>query len=216
LTGDPPSLPPWAGAHAEQIIAARGDEARLNQVLRRGPVPMVIVDDDRRYVEANAPARSALRLSLADLRRLRLDDLTPPYRLPAMKASWARLMETGYLAWPHPNGDLDAGYRGVAYFALANALPGLHLIAFALGGWLDSGMLGELAGASSEPTSRLTPRELEVLELAAAGYSGPMIARRLNVSPSTVRTHFEHIYAKLAVRDRATAVAQAMRLGLIA
>jgi ATP/maltotriose-dependent transcriptional regulator MalT len=36
------------------------------------------------------------------------------------------------------------------------------------------------------------------------------------VSAATVRTHFEHIYAKLAVSDRGAAVAKAMRLGLIA
>jgi ATP/maltotriose-dependent transcriptional regulator MalT len=63
--------------------------------------------------------------------------------------------------------------------------------------------------------STLTPRELEVLELAADGYSGPMIAHDLVISPTMVRTHFEHIYAKLDVRDRAAAVAKAMRLGLI-
>jgi ATP/maltotriose-dependent transcriptional regulator MalT len=42
-----------------------------------------------------------------------------------------------------------------------------------------------------------------------------MIARELVVSAATVRTHFEHIYAKLGVSDRAGAVAKAMRLGLI-
>jgi PAS domain S-box-containing protein len=61
----------------------------------------------------------------------------------------------------------------------------------------------------------LSPRELEVLRLAAEGVSGPAIAERLFVSPSTVKTHFEHIYDKLGVGDRAAAVAQALRTGLI-
>jgi DNA-binding CsgD family transcriptional regulator len=61
----------------------------------------------------------------------------------------------------------------------------------------------------------LSPRELEVLRLAAEGRSGPEIARRLFVSPSTVKTHFEHIYEKLGVGDRAGAVAHALRVGLI-
>jgi two-component system nitrate/nitrite response regulator NarL len=61
----------------------------------------------------------------------------------------------------------------------------------------------------------LTPREREVLELAADGCSGPAIARELFVSSATVRTHFEHIYKKLAVSDRAAAVAKAIRLGII-
>jgi PAS domain S-box-containing protein len=62
---------------------------------------------------------------------------------------------------------------------------------------------------------RLTDRELEVLGLAAEGYSGPQIAERLFVSPATVKTHFEHIYEKLGVGDRAAAVAYALRTGLI-
>jgi DNA-binding CsgD family transcriptional regulator len=61
----------------------------------------------------------------------------------------------------------------------------------------------------------LSERELEVLRLAAEGVSGPAIAERLFVSPFTVKTHFEHIYEKLGVGDRAAAVAQALRTGLI-
>jgi PAS domain S-box-containing protein len=61
----------------------------------------------------------------------------------------------------------------------------------------------------------LTDREVEVLQLAAEGLSGPEIAERLFVSPGTVKTHFEHIYDKLGVGDRAGAVAYALRIGLI-
>jgi DNA-binding CsgD family transcriptional regulator len=63
--------------------------------------------------------------------------------------------------------------------------------------------------------SRLTPRELEVLQLAADGLSGPDIAEVLVVSPATVKTHFQNIYKKSGVSDRASAVAKAMRHGLI-
>jgi DNA-binding CsgD family transcriptional regulator len=62
---------------------------------------------------------------------------------------------------------------------------------------------------------RLTARELEVLRLAADGLSGPEIAERLVVSPGTVKTHFQNIYAKLGVSERAGAVAKALRQGLI-
>jgi ATP/maltotriose-dependent transcriptional regulator MalT len=60
----------------------------------------------------------------------------------------------------------------------------------------------------------LTEREIEVLSLAAEGLSGPGIAEHLFLSPATVKTHFEHIYEKLGVGDRAAAVAQALRTGL--
>src|SRR3954468_8740628 len=61
----------------------------------------------------------------------------------------------------------------------------------------------------------LSERELEVLQLAADGLTGPQIAERLFLSPTTVKTHFEHIYEKLGVGDRAAAVAHALRTGLI-
>jgi ATP/maltotriose-dependent transcriptional regulator MalT len=64
-------------------------------------------------------------------------------------------------------------------------------------------------------TQRLSDRELEVLQLAAEGNSGPQIAERLFLSPTTIKTHFEHIYEKLGVGDRAAAVAYALRTGII-
>jgi DNA-binding CsgD family transcriptional regulator len=63
--------------------------------------------------------------------------------------------------------------------------------------------------------SPLTTRQLEILQLAARGYSRLEIAARLKISPTTVRTHLEHIYARLGVSDRVTAVAKAIRDGLI-
>jgi two-component system nitrate/nitrite response regulator NarL len=61
----------------------------------------------------------------------------------------------------------------------------------------------------------LTARESEVLALAAAGQSGPQIGRELQVSPATVKTHLKNIYGKLGVTDRAAAVAEGIRRGLV-
>lgn len=61
----------------------------------------------------------------------------------------------------------------------------------------------------------LTPRERDVLQLAADDLSAPGIAEQLRLSPATVNTHFGHIYLKLDVSSRAGAVAKAIRLGLI-
>jgi DNA-binding CsgD family transcriptional regulator len=65
-------------------------------------------------------------------------------------------------------------------------------------------------------TVQLTARQLDVLELAAAGNTTAEIAAALGLSSSTVRTHFDHLYEKLGVAERAAAVAQGVRLGLIA
>jgi DNA-binding NarL/FixJ family response regulator len=61
----------------------------------------------------------------------------------------------------------------------------------------------------------LTPREMEVLALLAAGRSSKEIALRLVISPRTVSTHVQHILAKLDVSNRARAIALAHRAGLV-
>jgi len=61
----------------------------------------------------------------------------------------------------------------------------------------------------------LTPREMQVLQHAANAHGAPQIARDMMLSTATVKRHFENSYAKLGVNDRAAAIAQAMRQGLI-
>lgn len=209
------SVPRWVGAYAEQVVAARGNPARLKRLLDRSVVPIVLVDGERRYIEVNTPARLAFRMSLAELRERRIDDLTPPYLYPIMEVAWSRLISTGCVAGPYEVASPDGGRFDIVYYALADALPGLHLIAFAPAEWPEGELVSAMDRDGSERISRLTPREVEVLELAADGRTGPMIARELNVSAATVKTHFANVYAKLGVVDRAAAVAKAMRHGMI-
>ena len=63
--------------------------------------------------------------------------------------------------------------------------------------------------------TRLTARELGVLELIAEGESANVIAQRLHLAVPTVKTHIQNLYAKLGVNDRGAAVAEAMRRGLL-
>ena len=65
------------------------------------------------------------------------------------------------------------------------------------------------------PASVLTPRELEVLQLLAEGLTNQGIAKRLDLSARTVKTHVQNLLAKLDVPDRTGAVARGFRLGLI-
>jgi DNA-binding NarL/FixJ family response regulator len=64
-------------------------------------------------------------------------------------------------------------------------------------------------------TLKLTPRETEVLGLAAKGLTYEEIAQLLGMSYHTVTTHTRHIYRKLSARSRSEAVFEALRQGLI-
>ncbi len=70
-----------------------------------------------------------------------------------------------------------------------------------------------LRGQAAGPA--LSPRELEVLQGFARGLSIPALAAELYLGPSTVKTHTQRLYEKLGVSDRAAAVAEAMRRGLL-
>ena len=67
----------------------------------------------------------------------------------------------------------------------------------------------------NESRPRLSEREQEVLGLIAQGLSAPEIGERIHLSTATVKTHLQHLYEKLGVSERAAAVAEGMRRGLL-
>ena len=116
--------------------------------------------------------------------------------LPAIKAG-----ATGYLLKDAPRDELiravRAAHRGQSVLAptVASTLVGL--------------------AGNRGPENNLSPREVEVLKLVAEGDTNQVAARKLLVSETTIKTHLLHIYTKLGVRDRASAVAAAYKRGLI-
>ena len=75
-----------------------------------------------------------------------------------------------------------------------------------------------MVDAASQPRAPghdLTEREQVVLALMVEGLNNTQIARRLVVSPSTIKTHVSHILSKLGVASRSEAVALALRSGLV-
>lgn len=209
------NVPRSVGAAADLAFAVRGDSLRLRRVVERSAVPTLIVDRGRHVVEANSAARLALRLSLADLRGYVIGDLTPPAMLDELERAGTQLLDTGCVAGRYQVAVPDCGPLEIVYCALANLLPGLHVIAFAPAVWPEDELVAGPCGAGGS-AMRLTRREIEVLELAAEGGEVHQLAEQLALSPATVRTHLKNIYAKLEANNRTAAVVKAMRLGLIA
>lgn len=71
------------------------------------------------------------------------------------------------------------------------------------------------ADGDEGPLDRLTPREREVLVLIGRGFPNKRIARELDVSEKTIKTHVGHVLAKLGVTDRTQAAVFAVRAGLV-
>lgn len=84
-----------------------------------------------------------------------------------------------------------------------------------LGPEVQTGVAREIQQREMLTRPRLTPRELEILALAAQGLSSPQIGERLHLSAATVKTHLQNVYDKLGVTDRTAAVAVAMRRGIL-
>ncbi|MBI5106234.1 MAG: response regulator transcription factor [Solirubrobacterales bacterium] len=101
--------------------------------------------------------------------------------------------------------------RATIFDAVAAAARGETVLAPEVQG----GLATQIQLRETEARPVLSPREQEILRMIADGGSAPEIARRLHLSPSTVKTHLQSLYEKLGVSDRAAAVAVAMRAGLL-
>jgi DNA-binding NarL/FixJ family response regulator len=74
-------------------------------------------------------------------------------------------------------------------------------------------LLDSITGVNRAPLPELSEREREVLQLLVAGNGTHEIARRLYLSPKTVRNHVSHLLTKLNAPDRAQAIARARAAG---
>jgi DNA-binding CsgD family transcriptional regulator len=107
-------------------------------------------------------------------------------------------------------------HAGDLYIAL------VALAFLGLGVWMGARLFRPAAGGGGfEPNLKaltslgITAREQEVLNQLAAGRSNKEIARRLNLSPNTVKTHVARLYEKLEAARRTEAVLRARELQLI-
>jgi two-component system nitrate/nitrite response regulator NarL len=80
---------------------------------------------------------------------------------------------------------------------------------------LQNGIAGEIRLRAVDERPFLSDREREILKLVAQGLTAPQIGRELCLATPTVKTHLHHVYEKLGVAERAAAVAEAMRRGLL-
>ena len=110
-----------------------------------------------------------------------------------------------------------AGYlsKDADRLEITDAILAVHRGDTVLAPAVQAGVAAEVRSRWRADMTSLSQRERQVLEMIAEGLSAPEIGRRLYLSPATVKRHLQHLYEKLGVSDRAAAVAEAMRRGLL-
>jgi DNA-binding CsgD family transcriptional regulator/tetratricopeptide (TPR) repeat protein len=232
------------GTRAEAELAGRaratGDAEALAEAIRRAGE---LRDAGRTLVAADPLPEPALFVQLATSEAARAEAVASAEDWTALAQRWERhgaAFQVAYCRWRAAELVLaGGGPRGDVPKMLAAA----HTIAQRLGaeplrreiadlarrarvpldasedaaGALGNGAMADDAGGEPSAADRigLTARELDVLQLMAAGATNREIAARLYISPKTVTVHITRILAKLDARTRVEAAGVAQRLGLL-
>lgn len=203
-----------------------------HEIVRLGLRSVLEVDEDIRVVGEVATAEAAIATALAGgidviLMDLRFGAGAEGSRVTTGAQATARirsamgnppqvLVVTNYDTDADILGAIEAGAVG---YLLKDAPPEELLAAVrsaAKGDATLSPVVREkLATREKTPRSSLTPRELQVLQLVAEGSSNREIGQQLMLSEATVKSHLVHIYDKLGVRSRTSAVASAREQGVL-
>ncbi|HEY8306284.1 MAG TPA: response regulator transcription factor [Lapillicoccus sp.] len=178
-----------------EVVAEAGDGQEALARAARVEVDVVLLDLRMPRMGGVETIR-ALARQAPDVRVLVLTTFdTDRDVLPAIEAG-----ATGYLLKDASAAELKAAVRA--------AYAGQPVLAPSVAGRL----IGQVRRG---PDSALSPREVEILRLVAAGTTNRETARRLLISEATVKTHLLHLYEKLGVNDRAAAVSEAYQRGLL-
>jgi DNA-binding NarL/FixJ family response regulator len=227
-----PAQQPDNGERAPVRVLLADDQRLVRESLATlldllGGIELVATASDGEEAVALA-AEHRPQVVLMDLRMPRLDGIEATRRLSECQPEVRVIALTTFADDESVLGALRAGARGyltkdasgediraaIELVAAGEAAldPAVqhHVVAAVAGG------AAAAAGAGGAPAlpDDLTPREAEVLTLIAEGLTNAEIAERLVVSPTTVKSHINHLFGKAGIRDRAQAVNYAYRHGL--
>ena len=185
----------FAGAAGVQVVGEAADG--LEAVERAGELAVDVV--------------------LMDLRMPRLDGAAAIRRLRAQQPNVRVLVLTTFDSDADVVPAIEAGAAGYLLkdsdpAEVLRAVRAVHRGESVLAPSAAGRLMGRVRGQAQ---AALSPRELEVLGLVAEGLTNRQAAARLFISEASVKTHLLHVYAKLDVPDRASAVAEAYRRGLL-
>jgi DNA-binding CsgD family transcriptional regulator len=194
---------------------------RLRAAFERSRHPMLIADDQRRWVTGNTAACDLLGISREEIPWRTMDEFTSPNERKKLEEQWAAFLASGGAEGWYQLYVPDRGPVPVEFSATANVLPARHLSVFIppeeASGEATKARKATWAPVVAEGTGRLalTEREREVMTLVASGLQSGDIAERLFLSPETVKSHVHNALGKLGAHTRAHGVAIALVTGQI-
>ena len=195
------------------------DNPGFQRVFEGSATPMLVVDEQRRFVAVNDALCRLLRLPRERILGLTVAELSATDLRGEVDQAWEEMLASGHLvgSWELVSGDGDP--VPIEFAATANVAPGRHLAILLSPVPPDDPLTEEALAGADEAVVRssgaLTPRERQVIQLLARGSGGREIAEELAISPETVRNHVRHARAKLGARNRGHVIALAMTSGQI-
>lgn len=164
--------------------------------------------------------RHELDLAVIDLCLPDLDGLSLAVELAGIQPRCRRLLLSGNLTENHANRLLHSNVHGCLLKSQAHSGELVTALRELLEGrtYFPVEVLARLAGARREPghfSKILSDRETELLPYFGYGWSHEQIARRTRISPATVRTHLQHILAKLGLHRREELMRWSIKKGFV-
>jgi DNA-binding CsgD family transcriptional regulator len=214
---------PSSEAFADSKFGAQA-VIRLRAAFERSRNPMLIADDQRRWVTGNAAACDLLGIAREEVPWYRMDDFTPPSERQRLEKQWREFLTSGAAEGWYQLYVPDRGPMPVEFSATANVLPARHLSVFIPPDETSDEQTSDASVheapwtpvmAESSDRLPLTEREREVMTLVASGLQSADIAERLVLSPETVKSHVHNAMGKLGAHTRARGVAIALVTGQI-
>jgi two-component system nitrate/nitrite response regulator NarL len=202
--------------------------AEDHPLFRQAVVRTVKERPDFEVVAVSADGRQALEairalrpdVAVLDLKMPGLDGVQVLNALTRDGDSTRVVLLSAYLDGPTAFEAVAAG--AAAYLSkdadgtrIADAIAAVARGETVIGQEVQSGLAQQIRAHRDGRRALLSEREREVLGHVAAGRSAPEIGRLLFLSTATVKGHLQSLYDKLGVSDRAAAVAEAMRRGLL-
>lgn len=198
--------------------------ARLRVAFERSRHPMLIADDQRRWVTGNAAACDLLGITRDEVPWHTMDEFTPQSERGRLEEQWEAFLANGAAEGWYQLYVPDRGPVPVEFSATANVLPARHLSVFIPPDEISAEQLQSASprkkpwtpvAAESGGRVQLTDREREVMTLVASGLQSGDIAERLFLSPETIKSHVHNAMVRLGAHTRAHAVAIALVTGQI-